>query len=60
MTKSHSVMFIRKNRAIFFFAVDEAGRDRDTCTKFSGFFSKGGGLFLRGGKMVSHGDSTVK
>ena len=32
----------------------------DTCTKFSGFFSKGGGLFLRGGKMVSHGDSTVK
>ena len=29
-------------------------------TKFSEFFSKGGGLFLRGGEMVSHGDSTVK
>ena len=24
------------------------------------FFSKGGGLFLRGGEMVSHGDFTVK
>ena len=29
-------------------------------TKFSEFFSKGGGHFLRGGEMVSHGDSTVK
>ena len=32
----------------------------DTYTKFRGFFSKGGGLFLRGGEMVSHGESTAK
>ena len=32
----------------------------DRYTKFRGFFSKGGGLFVREGDMVSHGDSTVK
>ena len=39
-----------------FYGLNENGE----MTKFSEFFSKGGGLFLRGGEMVSHGDSTVK
>ena len=44
----------------YFANINTFGSQHRQIYKIQWIFSKGGGLFLIGGEMVSHGDSTVK